>query len=312
MSDDSIINQLRENLSNYPEDTVLRELQQNADDAGAKLFGVIYSDEPSAYKNENPYLQSKKIIIFNDGPISDAQKKALFELRSASQIANEEKIGKFGLGLKSIFHWCDVCWCMQFDVSNLFGTRFSDLIVAPNIRDSETLIPDNVHEAVISDTREVLKKHIGSTVTDLFTLVLSIRDEASNSYLQDVCGTKFLEYLPTRFPRALADEHTNLVRNLPCLASLERVITCLGSKSFDSEIVVTEVKSGSYKRIQRFPNKQARTFWSLGYLKTRVSDGTTTSIPFAITVDEFLDQQLADLSQSDRWPTAPIPVDGVL
>ncbi|CAG8604470.1 30224_t:CDS:2, partial [Racocetra persica] len=92
---------------------VFREFLQNADDAGATRFCVILDD--SQYSNKSllrqdtmESLQGPAIWIYNDGQFSQEDFKSLCNLGKSSKWSRHDKIGKFGLGFNSCYHFTDL------------------------------------------------------------------------------------------------------------------------------------------------------------------------------------------------------------
>lgn len=90
----------------YKEESFIREMIQNADDAGAtkirfelRLVGLKGAT--------NPLLRGPLLLIANDGPLRETDAAALHFATGGNKAAEESKVGRFGLGLKSIFHWCE-------------------------------------------------------------------------------------------------------------------------------------------------------------------------------------------------------------
>ena len=86
--------------------TLLRELVQNADDAEARrlMFAVVDRGMCNA---RNPLLRGPALIVANDGPFLDLNWNALHQALGDSKSADAAKIGRFGVGLKSVFHICE-------------------------------------------------------------------------------------------------------------------------------------------------------------------------------------------------------------
>lgn len=86
--------------------TLLRELVQNADDAEARrlTFAVVKRGLCNA---RNPLLRGPALIVANDGPFLDLNWNALHQALGDSKSADTAKIGRFGVGLKSVFHICE-------------------------------------------------------------------------------------------------------------------------------------------------------------------------------------------------------------
>jgi hypothetical protein len=86
--------------------TLLRELVQNADDAQASrlVFAVINSGWPKA---KNSLLKGPAFIVVNNGPFLKNHHDALHKALGGSKTEEKDKVGRFGLGLKSVFHLCE-------------------------------------------------------------------------------------------------------------------------------------------------------------------------------------------------------------
>jgi hypothetical protein len=86
--------------------TLLRELVQNADDAVAEqlMFVVLEYGWPHA---RNSLLRGPALLVANDGPFSANDRDALHRALGGSKADDTEKVGRFGVGLKSVFHICE-------------------------------------------------------------------------------------------------------------------------------------------------------------------------------------------------------------
>lgn len=101
------VNLIRDNLrdryrSGFP---VLKELIQNADDAGASAFDVGWT--PGLRGADHPLLNSPALFVVNDGPFAAHHAQAVPRLGLSGRAGERATIGKFGLGLKSVFHLCE-------------------------------------------------------------------------------------------------------------------------------------------------------------------------------------------------------------
>lgn len=107
ISPKSIVNQIRNNLldryeSGYP---ILKELLQNADDAGAHRFRLdARAGWPDA---ENPLLRWPGLLIVNDGEFRPEDRKGILWFGESVKADDDATIGKFGFGQKAVFHLCD-------------------------------------------------------------------------------------------------------------------------------------------------------------------------------------------------------------
>ena len=86
--------------------TLFRELVQNADDAGAGrlTFAVLESGWRDA---QNSLLRGPALLVANDGPFRTKDLKGLHKAIGGSKEGDVDKIGTFGIGLKSVFHICE-------------------------------------------------------------------------------------------------------------------------------------------------------------------------------------------------------------
>ncbi|QDZ39824.1 hypothetical protein FRE64_07640 [Euhalothece natronophila Z-M001] len=104
------IKDLRDSLlDNYPPQAILKELIQNAEDANSTCFDYGWSRGIKDAKH--PLLKSSGIFILDNGKftLEDADNIRYFKGSGKHKEDKSEQdfIGKFGLGLKSVFHICE-------------------------------------------------------------------------------------------------------------------------------------------------------------------------------------------------------------
>jgi hypothetical protein len=104
---------------------ILKELIQNADDA--KAGGLVFGYHPGfAGQSSHPLLQGPALWILNDGEFKDSDKRAIQSFGLNSKAGESGAIGKFGLGMKSVFHLCEAFFYVAFD-----GVRPHGVILNP-------------------------------------------------------------------------------------------------------------------------------------------------------------------------------------
>ena len=108
-----ITTRIKNILNEYKEGAgVFRELIQNADDAGATeiTFVLDWRNHPSekVLSNGMADCQGPALLVYNNSVFSDDDFKNITKLAGATKIENLEKIGRFGLGFNSVYHFTDV------------------------------------------------------------------------------------------------------------------------------------------------------------------------------------------------------------
>ncbi|KAJ3209988.1 hypothetical protein HDU67_005759 [Dinochytrium kinnereticum] len=122
---ESLLTCLRNKLEDYSESTIFNEFLQNADDAGAKNLKVILDVRTRSYRGGEALLSPAMaewmsgpcLWIFNDGLFKTSDWRGILRIGSGSKREEAVKIGKFGYGFCSVFHFTDI-------PSILSGERF--------------------------------------------------------------------------------------------------------------------------------------------------------------------------------------------
>ena len=86
--------------------TLVRELVQNADDAGATRLAFAVLDR--GYTDaQNSLLRGPALLVANDGAFSSDDRAGIHRAIGGTKEEDADKIGTFGIGLKSVFHICE-------------------------------------------------------------------------------------------------------------------------------------------------------------------------------------------------------------
>lgn len=83
---------------------IMQELLQNADDAGAGNFII---GELEHLSDQHPLGKTPGIFVINDGTVTQSDLDQIFSIAASNKNDDNIKIGKFGLGMKSILHICE-------------------------------------------------------------------------------------------------------------------------------------------------------------------------------------------------------------
>lgn len=110
-----IAGELRDHYENgFP---ILKELVQNADDAkaGTLIFGLHEGFRGASH----PLLKGPGLWSFNDGAFEGKDARDLRSFGINSKAGDADVIGKFGLGMKSVFHLCEALFYVASDGAQL-------------------------------------------------------------------------------------------------------------------------------------------------------------------------------------------------
>lgn len=129
------ITRIRQDLRDRYQDgfAILKELLQNADDAGATEPGgaatqlVLILAKNGLTGASHPLLQTPGLAVLNDGAFTASDAISITSLGMSNKAGQAGAAGKFGLGLKSIFHWAEAFF--YFSPHDFTGTGLTP--VAP-------------------------------------------------------------------------------------------------------------------------------------------------------------------------------------
>jgi sacsin len=110
-----LITRLTNILKDYKDGlTIIKELLQNADDAGAEEFTICYDTRTHSVKPKSLMYQGMAechgpaLLVHNDASFTDEDFENITKLAGATKMNKPLKIGKFGIGFCSVYHITDV------------------------------------------------------------------------------------------------------------------------------------------------------------------------------------------------------------
>ena len=92
---------------------VLKELIQNSDDAPASE--LHYGLSSGFVEAKHPLLRGPGLFLINNGAFKPSDARGIRSFGQNSKAADQGSIGKFGLGMKSVFHFCEAFFFLAHD-----------------------------------------------------------------------------------------------------------------------------------------------------------------------------------------------------
>src|SRR5438876_3856953 len=108
----SLTHQIKDLIHDYPEGIgILKEIIQNADDAGARTLRVL-ADWRSHPAGSLPApgmvkLQGAALLFFNDAVFTDDDFHRIQEIYQSGKVRPAEKTGQFGKGFNTVYNVTD-------------------------------------------------------------------------------------------------------------------------------------------------------------------------------------------------------------
>jgi hypothetical protein len=225
------VNQIAINLrdrykSGFP---ILKELVQNADDAGATnlVFGYHPGHGDAA---DHMLLRGPALWVLNDGEFKPLDRRSIRSFGLNAKAGDSGVIGKFGLGMKSVFHLCESFLYVAYhggelihDVLNPWKTEDADC-AAMHLQWEQVTSRDV--ECIASVAREQPE---ASRATDWFILWVPLRQRSHVPREPGRPAAAIIERYPGENPDEdldfFSDPRTDqrIGALLPLLKNLERV-----------------------------------------------------------------------------------------
>ncbi|CAL8261780.1 unnamed protein product [Arctogadus glacialis] len=211
------IDYLKDILRGYPDGgQILKELIQNADDAGATRVVFIHDERnyghESILTDEFGKYQGPALFAFNDARFTSEDWQGIQATGRSFKRKDPNKVGRFGIGFNSVYHITDVPWILSSDHlavldphEKLFGQGHGGYqwSLADN-KDQESLktfedqfrpFQNIVEHLVQKQWTEVLEdQHFDGTLFR-FPLRKEISKISDNLYNSDKVGNLFVSFI---------------------------------------------------------------------------------------------------------------------
>ncbi|WP_165251991.1 sacsin N-terminal ATP-binding-like domain-containing protein [Paludisphaera soli] len=201
---ESQINQLRDVLQRYHGFAVVRELLQNADDAGATRLDIGWVRDLGGAQHEL-LGGGPAVFILNDGEFTASNARSIAQLGLSDKAGEHGRIGKFGLGLKSIHHLGEVYFYLSS--STFEGERYK-----PN----DVQNPWTARKEPVESFRpewDGFAESDQSLIREKLEPVLAAVREDSGSLTSS--SHWFCLWVPLRRKRHVGDDHSAIIPEYP-------------------------------------------------------------------------------------------------
>ena len=221
------INLIRDNLNDRYDNgfPVLKELIQNADDAAATRLDI--GGCRGLPNVDHPLLRAPALFVANDGAFTSEDAKSIRLMGLSSRASEKSTIGKFGLGLKSVFHLCEAYFYLASecpDTSTSASRQPRDNVLNPWSSDDDKPIHAD-WDTFSTTARQRMVDHLQAVLTydPWFCLWVPLR---SKTQLND--HPPIMEHYPGDQANLFAflagvDLPTEISNVLPMLAHLEAI-----------------------------------------------------------------------------------------
>ena len=125
---------LKNILKNYKDGlTIIKELLQNADDAGASEMNICYDTRYHRVKRESLFFpgmaecHGPALVVNNNAMFTKEDFKNITKLAGATKVGQVLKIGKFGVGFCSVYHITDIPSFISDDLLYIFDPTLTYL-----------------------------------------------------------------------------------------------------------------------------------------------------------------------------------------
>lgn len=200
---------------------ILKELIQNADDAEASRI-VFGHHNGFGLTTTHPLLSGPALWVFNDGKFKKSDATAIEYFGINTKAGDDAAIGKFGLGMKSVFHLCEAFFYVAYD-----GSEIHKRILNPWYSDVDEEAFHNGWEDVSSSDWEMLheigRQHVKSGTSSWFLMWIPLRKK---THKRDDLGRE-VGAIVDRFPGDSGSAELEFLRERDLERSLAFVLPLL-------------------------------------------------------------------------------------
>jgi hypothetical protein len=319
----AIINLIKDNLADRYRDiySVLKEIIQNADDADSATFlDICWISGISAAKH--PLLSGPALLFINNGIFEIEDAKAIRQIGLSGKSSEKYSIGKFGLGLKSIFHLCEAFFYIsshtqpvkddyRYNLINPWSGEDSDASFHTDWDDLSLAPPELLENVINKITKDERWFCIWVPLRQKIHGVERKRKLREELIITDLfCGD--LEHPPDDLFNDDIEIHLSTL--LPLLQNIESIRLWSTDGQNEPRILSSiKLRDGSIRR--RYPNlSRGNSLPFSGYVDIKKKDPQIEKNIFFAGIEQVLDNPiLQELQNRSEWPkTVSYSNDGLI
>jgi hypothetical protein len=283
----------------YDPASIPKELVQNADDARARElhFGSWRGWPDDAH----PLLRGPAILVLNDGPFRAEHLEAIQSLGLGSKGGDSASIGKFGLGMKSIFHLCEAFFYLASETQPAASGDTLCRILNPWINQDGRAGYHDDWESFRGERLIRAVKEWRHGAARWFCLYLPLRrpEQLDNKYPIVEEYPQVAEFLTPDLPERIA-------RLFPFLRSVEAItIWQCGEGGALAKQASIELEADSRIRFRELPAGGNNRTDGRVRIKRLGSGEVEATLSFWVREAMLADAQLAALRVGPDWPERP-------
>ena len=282
---------------------ILKEIVQNADDAKASSLCIGWHQ--GLAEAEHPLLRDPAMFFINDAPLSNDDARGIRSIGLGTKADNKNAVGKFGLGMKSLFHLGEVYFFIGSDWQEATGEYSRADVLNPwsDGRPEWEDFSDNDKLLIQKELNGVAPGFDSASYTFIVWVPLrsdSIAVSRNENYHYIINSKDYGYEVPTFF--SAADLPVRLGKLLPMLKQLKSITGYKVTGQESTQIFSLKLNEDT-QRIA-FPNLVGESNWS-GIVQIE-SFSQTNAQPLSFYGAEVLLESsgFQKLKENNYWPTS--------